>query len=46
MRAVEALGVTEAVVPETFPLWLADRLRAEGVELTVDARALRRRAAA
>jgi len=24
-------------VPETFPLWLADRLRAEGVELTVDA---------
>jgi Xaa-Pro aminopeptidase len=35
-RAVRALGVTSAVVPETFPLWLADRLRAEGVELTVD----------
>ena len=29
-------GVTSAVVPETFPLWLADLLRAEGVELTVD----------
>ncbi|HVC88616.1 MAG TPA: M24 family metallopeptidase [Gaiellaceae bacterium] len=35
-RAVAALGVTSAAVPETFPLWLADRLRAEGVELTVD----------
>ena len=42
VRAVKALGVTSAVVPETFPLWLADRLRAEGVELTVDARVLRR----
>ena len=31
-----ALGVTSAVVPETFPLWLADQLRADGVELTVD----------
>jgi Xaa-Pro aminopeptidase len=37
LRAVKALGVTTAVVPETFPLWLADRLRADGVELTVDA---------
>jgi Xaa-Pro aminopeptidase len=36
-RAVKAVGVTSAVVPETFPLWLADLLRAEGVELTVDA---------
>ena len=36
LRAVKALGVTSAVVPETFPLWLADKLRAEGVELTVD----------
>src|SRR3954466_3872684 len=36
VRAVKALGVTSAVVPETFPLWLADRLRAEGVELTPD----------
>ena len=36
LRAVKALGITNAVVPETFPLWLADRLRADGVELTVD----------
>lgn len=37
VRAVARLGLREAVVPETFPLWLADRLRAEGVGLTVDA---------
>ncbi len=36
LRAVKGLGVTSAVVPETFPLWLADLLRAEGVELRVD----------
>ena len=36
LRAVAALGVQSAVVPETFPVWLADRLRAQGVELTVD----------
>ena len=36
LRAVTALGVSSAVVPETFPLWLADRLRERGVELTVD----------
>ena len=36
VRAVKHLGITSAVVPEAFPLWLADRLRAEGVELTVD----------
>ena len=35
-RAVKNLGVTKAVVPETFPLWLADRLRSDGIELTVD----------
>src|SRR5215218_3483913 len=37
LRAVEALGVTSALVPESFPVWLADKLRASGVELTVDA---------
>jgi Xaa-Pro aminopeptidase len=37
LRAVKGLGISSAVVPETFPIWLADRLRAEGVELTVDA---------
>jgi Xaa-Pro aminopeptidase len=36
LRAVKALGITAAAVPESFPLWLADRLRADGVELTVD----------
>lgn len=36
VRAVEAFGVRRAVVPTTFPLWLADRLRADGVELAVD----------
>jgi Xaa-Pro aminopeptidase len=37
LRAVQKLGVKSAVVPETFPLWLADKLRGAGVELTVDA---------
>jgi Xaa-Pro aminopeptidase len=36
LRAVKALGITQAIVPESFPLWFADLLRAEGVELTVD----------
>jgi Xaa-Pro aminopeptidase len=36
-RAVKGIGITSALVPETFPLWLADLLRTEGVELTVDA---------
>ncbi len=35
-RAVEALGVREAVVPTTFPLEVADRLRAKGITLTPD----------
>jgi Xaa-Pro aminopeptidase len=35
-RGVKEIGVTRAVVPDTFPLWLADRLRGEGVEITVD----------
>jgi Xaa-Pro aminopeptidase len=36
LRAVSAIGVTSAVVPGTFPLVLADRLRAAGIELTPD----------
>jgi Xaa-Pro aminopeptidase len=36
LRAVEALGITSVVVPETFPLWLADALRQRGVEVAVD----------
>jgi Xaa-Pro aminopeptidase len=36
LRAVGSLGLTRASVPESFPVWLADRLRADGVELDVD----------
>jgi Xaa-Pro aminopeptidase len=35
-RAVPKLGVKEARVPTTFPVALADRLRAQGIELTPD----------
>jgi Xaa-Pro aminopeptidase len=37
-RMVASLGLTSAVVPERFPLGIADRLRADGVELVVDQR--------
>jgi Xaa-Pro aminopeptidase len=33
LRAVAAIGVTKVVVPDAFPLGLADKLRARGVEL-------------
>jgi Xaa-Pro aminopeptidase len=36
LRAVASLGPTRAYVPANFPVWLADRLRADGVELAVD----------
>lgn len=36
LRAVRSLGATRFAVPETFPVWLADRLRADGIELDVD----------
>jgi Xaa-Pro aminopeptidase len=36
LRGVRAIGVENAVVPETFPLWLADHLRANGIELRTD----------
>ncbi len=36
VRAVHGIGVERAVVPETFPLWLADVLRDQGVELRAD----------
>jgi Xaa-Pro aminopeptidase len=36
LRAVAAVGVKRASVPQNFPVWLADRLRADGVELDVD----------
>ena len=45
-RAVQEIGIEEAVVPGDFPLALGDRLRRGGVVLTVDDAAveLRRRA--
>jgi Xaa-Pro aminopeptidase len=36
IRAAKEWGVSSAAVPSTFPLELADRLRAAGVELNVD----------
>ncbi len=36
LRAVGSLGLKRASVPANFPVWLADRLRADGVELDVD----------
>ena len=36
VRAVRELGVRSAVVPPTFPVALADRLRADGIELSPD----------
>jgi Xaa-Pro aminopeptidase len=35
-RAVQQLGISNAVVPHTFAVGFADRLRAEGAELTAD----------
>ena len=45
-RAVERIGLREATVPGDFPLALGDRLREQGVVLSIDddAVALRRRA--
>ena len=43
VRACKELGVAAAVVPPTFPVELADRLRAEGVELSADREAFVRR---
>jgi Xaa-Pro aminopeptidase len=36
VKAVQELGVAEAVVPHNFPLELADRIRAAGVDLKPD----------
>jgi Xaa-Pro aminopeptidase len=36
LRAVGSLGLKQASVPKDFPVWLADRLRVDGVELAVD----------
>jgi Xaa-Pro aminopeptidase len=43
LNAVRALGVESATVPRTFPVELADYLRAEGIELTPDRESFTRR---
>ena len=40
LRAVRQLGIGEAVVPGNFPVAIADRLRADGITLTIDDAAL------
>ena len=37
LRGVRSLGIESAVVPETFPVWLADHLRANGIDVAPDA---------
>jgi Xaa-Pro aminopeptidase len=39
VRAVRELGIEAAVVPPTFPVALADRLRADGIEISPNRRA-------
>jgi Xaa-Pro aminopeptidase len=48
LRAVRRIGIDEAIIPGDFPLALGDRLREDGVVLTVDDHAveLRRRSKA
>ena len=36
LRAVRQLGIGEAIVPGNFPLAIADRLRADGITITID----------
>jgi Xaa-Pro aminopeptidase len=36
VRAVTQLGITDAVIPGDFPVAVADRLRADGIALTID----------
>jgi Xaa-Pro aminopeptidase len=36
LRAVTRLGIGEAVIPGDFPVAIADRLRADGITLTID----------
>jgi Xaa-Pro aminopeptidase len=43
LRAVRQLGIGEAIVPGDFPVAIADRLRADGITLTVDDESVARR---
>jgi Xaa-Pro aminopeptidase len=42
-RAARTAGITEAIVDYEFPLGLAERLRADGIRLTVDGQAIKAR---
>ena len=42
-RALERIGVSSAVVPPAFPVGAADYLRAEGIDIVIDADAWTRR---
>ncbi len=43
VRACRRMGIGRAVVPATFPLELADRMRAAGIELAADHRSFEQR---
>ena len=43
LRATQALGIAAATVPPEFPLFVADHLRANGLELSVDDQEFARR---
>lgn len=43
VQSVQQLGISEAIVPHDFPLELADRIRATGVQLTPDKEAFSQR---
>ncbi len=43
LRACRSLGITAADVPPLFPLFVADHLRAEGLEVTIEADGFMRR---
>src|SRR5215218_6719832 len=36
LNACRELGVEDAIVPRTFPVWVADHLRANGIEIMPD----------
>jgi len=42
-RAVKSIGISKAIVDFDFPLGLAERLRADGMKLTVDDAAIKQR---
>jgi Xaa-Pro aminopeptidase len=43
VRACRGLGISQAIVPPSFPLEVADRLRGEGIDVTADREEFRTR---